>query len=86
MAVPLGLITGAEVGMVEKKQGRFAFPESDPVTGLIIDNALEAERQKAKGLNAFSNHINIFTTVLLADHFLCFFSNTKAHHFCLMSF
>lgn len=48
MTVPLGAMTGAEVGMVEKKQGRLTFPERDPVIGLIIDNALEAERQKGK--------------------------------------
>lgn len=38
-------MAGGEVGMVEKKQGRFAFPERDPVTGLNIDNVLEAGRQ-----------------------------------------
>lgn len=48
MIVPLGVMTGAEVGMVEKKQGRFTFPERDPVIGLIIDNPLEAKRQKVK--------------------------------------
>lgn len=66
MAVPLGLMTGAEVGMVEKKQGRFTFPERDPVTGLIIDNALEAEKQKTNTrvtVNAVSVHINSLTTV-----------------------
>lgn len=89
MAVPLGLITGAEVGMVEKKQGRFTFPESDPVTGLIIDNALDAERQKAKGFNAFSNHINTFTTVLFVNYLLIivflFFSPTQMHVQCFPS-
>lgn len=40
--VPLGLMTGAEVGIAEKKHGRFTFPEREPVTGLIIDNELEA--------------------------------------------
>lgn len=40
--VPLGLMTGAEVGIAKKKQGRFTFPEREPVTGLIIDNELEA--------------------------------------------
>lgn len=64
----MGLITGAEVGMMEKKQGRLTFPESDPVTGLIIDNVLKAERRKAKGLNAFSNHTDTLTTVLLLYH------------------
>lgn len=33
---------------MEKKQGRFTFPDRDPVTGLIIDNVLEAERQTNK--------------------------------------
>lgn len=39
-------MAGAEVGIVAKKQGRFTFPDKDPVTGLIIDNVLEAEKQK----------------------------------------
>lgn len=65
MAVPLGLMTGAEVGIVEKKQGRFTFPDRDPVTGLIIDNALEAERQNTEGLNAVSVHIQSFTNRFL---------------------
>lgn len=39
-------MTGADVVMMEKKQGRFTFPERDPVTGRIIDNVLEAKRQK----------------------------------------
>lgn len=54
-------MTGAVVGMVEKKQGRFTFPERDPVTGLIIDNVLEAERQKTNQrviINTDSIHIN----------------------------
>lgn len=46
--VPLGLMTGAEVGIAEKKQGRFTFPEREPVTGLIIDNELEAVGVKRK--------------------------------------
>lgn len=46
--VPLGLMTGAEVGIAEKKQGRFTFPEREPVTGLIIDNELEAVWKKRK--------------------------------------
>lgn len=65
MAVPLGLMIGAEVGMLEKKQGRFTFPERDPVTGLIIDNVLETKRKKAKGLNQISIHINSFTAVFM---------------------
>lgn len=57
MVVPLGAMTGAEVGIVEKKQGRFTFPERDPDTGLIIDNELEAERQKAKRVKcSFSSY------------------------------
>lgn len=39
-------MTGADVGIVEKKQGRFTFPERDPEIGWIIDNVLDAERQK----------------------------------------
>lgn len=46
-------MTGGDVGRMEKKQGRFTFPERNPVTGLIMDNAVEAERQKAKGLNQY---------------------------------
>lgn len=42
MVPPIGLMTGADVGILEKKQGRFTFPDRDPVTGLIIDKALEA--------------------------------------------
>lgn len=67
-------MTGAEVGMVEKKQGRFTFPERDPVTGLIIDNVLEAERQQAKGLNAFSIHGNLPTSVFFVYSLLLFVS------------
>lgn len=46
MIVPLVLMSGAEVGIVEKKHGSVTFPESDPVIGLRMDNALEAERYK----------------------------------------
>lgn len=77
MVVPLGLMTGAEVGMVEKKQGRFTFPERDPVTGLIIDNALEAERQKAKELNAFSIHVNFLIAVFFVYSLLLFIYSSR---------
>lgn len=46
--VPLGLMTGAEVGIAEKKQGRFTFPEREPVTGLMIDKELESAWEKEK--------------------------------------
>lgn len=48
--VPLGLMTGAEVGMAEKKQGRFTFPEREPVTGLMIDKELESAWGKREKL------------------------------------
>lgn len=60
----MGAMTGAEVGMVEKKQGRLTFPERDPVIGLIIDNALEAERQKGKkGYKHSSTNADSFNSV-----------------------
>lgn len=46
MIAPFGLMTGADVGIVEKKQGRVTFPDRDPVTGLNIDNVWEAKREK----------------------------------------
>lgn len=55
MSVPLGLMTGAEVGIVEKEQGRFTFPERDPVTGRMIDNALESEREKERVKRSLSS-------------------------------
>lgn len=48
--VPLELMTGAEVGIAEKKQGRLTFPEREPVTGLMIDNALESGVEKRKNV------------------------------------
>lgn len=69
-------MAGAEVGMVEKKQGRFTFPERDPVTGLIIDNVLEAERQQVKGLqNVFSINGNLQIS-LFCVYFLLLFVST----------
>lgn len=46
--VPLGLMTGAEVGMAEKKQGRFTFPEREPVTGRMIDRELESVGERER--------------------------------------
>ena len=76
MVSPLGLMTGADVGIVEKEQGRFTFPESDPLTGLIIDNVPDAERQKEKELNASPVHI-IYISVLTPHLF--FFSPKYIH-------
>lgn len=58
-------MTGADVGMVEKKQGSATFPESEPVTGLIIDNVLDAERQNTWRLNAAPAYIATVITVFI---------------------
>lgn len=82
MAVPLGLMTGADVGIVEKKQGSVTFPESEPVTGLIIDNVLDAEMQNTEGLNAASVYIPLSITAFLfcsSSFFPFLYTNTCIH-------
>lgn len=67
--VPLGLMTGAEVGMAEKKQGRFTFPEREPVTGLMIDNELESAWEKEKSARYFLNLCTSVVSVSSSLHF-----------------
>lgn len=63
--VPLGLMTGAEVGMAEKKQGRFTFPEREPVTGLMIDRELESawEKKKSYFLNFCTSGVSVSSSL-----------------------
>lgn len=67
--VPLGLMTGAEVGMAEKKQGRFTFPEREPVTGLMIDKELESAWEKEKSARYFLNLCTSVVSVSSSLHF-----------------
>lgn len=71
-------MTGADVGIVEKKQGRFTFPERDPETGWIIDSALDAERhKKSKELNAVLNCMS--RTTLLHSLFTLSQAHSRRH-------
>lgn len=42
VTVPLALMEGLAVGILEKWHGKTTFPEREPLTGLIIVNVLDA--------------------------------------------
>lgn len=68
MIVPFGLMIGAEVGIIEKKQGSVTFPESEPLMGRMMDKALVAVAEAASQ-RQYNHRIRFIFSNILKDVF-----------------